>query len=218
MFLADSDGGSSGSVLETVLYVGGSLLASLGGWKGVVALFSRVKQTYQQNGMLAAGNQFAQVLAANREFVETLYTQFKAVVKAADTKDKAVAALLQQLPPEVIAKLRTDKTTLGASFTLDTLPAIDLAAIPFKDIVNEKLVAAVGTNDELLKSLVKSARDDEAASKAVDRVAGILGAVAGEGLNIGSKILTGGTISAKDVVGFVSGVGSTALGARSSKD
>lgn len=214
MFLAESN---NGSIIENILYVGGTLLASLGGWKGVVALITKVRTTYQQQGMLAAGTQFVQVLGAQREFVETLYTQIRAVVKAADMKDKAVNTLLSQLPKEVIDKLKASSTTLGAQFTLDTLPAIDLAAIPFKDIVNDKLMTSAGTNDEILKSLVKSAREDEAAAKAVDRVASILGAVTGEGLNIGSKVLTGGTVSAKDVLGFVSGVGSTALGAKPSK-
>jgi len=214
MFLAESN---NGSIIENILYVGGTLLASLGGWKGVVALITKVRTTYQQQGMLAAGTQFVQVLGAQREFVETLYTQLRAVVKAADMKDKAVNTLLSQLPKEVIDKLKASSTTLGAQFTLDTLPAIDLAAIPFKDIVNDKLMTSAGTNDEILKSLVKSAREDEAAAKAVDRVASILGAVTGEGLNIGSKVLTGGTVSAKDVLGFVSGVGSTALGAKPSK-
>lgn len=211
MWLAETN---TGSVIETVGYVVGALLTSLGGWKGVMAIFNKVRTTYQNQGMLAAGTQFVQVMATQREFLETFYTQFRAVVKAADMKDRAVTELLSQLPKEVVDGLRGAKPVLGAQFTLDTLPAIDIAAIPFKDIVNDKLVKSVGVNDEVLKSLVKSAREDEAASKAVDRVASILGAVTGEGLNIGSTVLTGGTVSAKDIMGFVSGVGSTALGAK----
>lgn len=205
---------TSSSWLETGFYVVSSLLAAAGGWKGITAAFNKVASAYKTQGMIAAGTQFVQLLGSNREFLETLYTQFKAVVKAADIKDKAISDLLKQLPKEVIDNLHKDKAVLGASFSLDTLPAIDLAAIPFKDIVNDKLIVSAGVNDEILKSLVKSAREDEAASKAIDRVASILNAITGEGLNIGSKVLTGGTVSIADILAMVSGVGSAALGAK----
>lgn len=203
--------------LDALLGTGTAIVTALGGWQGVRRVWDMFAKKYQQEGFLAAAQNTATILGANRELIETLYDQFKAVVRSADLKDKSIAALKELIPAEKLVELDKARELAMARIDVANLPPLDLALMPFKDIVNANLVKNAEVNDKLLKQLVTAARADESAAKAVDRVAGILGAVAGEGLNLGSRIVTGGTVSASDIVGFIAGVGSTALGAKPPK-
>lgn len=177
-----------------------------------IVVYKKARKAWTEEGIVGTAN----VLAENHKFFAELYTQLKGVVKAVGVKEEAINDVLSKIDPETKAKLKEATKLIGGA-TLDgsSLPAIDVAGLAFKDIVNNKLLKEDAINDKILKSLVTSAKEDKDASEALNKVAGIAGAVVGEGLNIGSKIATGGTISAGDVVGFISGVGSTALGARS---
>jgi len=177
-----------------------------------IVVFKKAKKGWDAKG--AAG--VIGVLGENHKFFADLYTQLKGVVKAVGVKEEAINEVLAKIDPETKAKLKEATKLIGGA-TLDgsSLPAIDVAGLAFKDIVNTKLLKEDAINDKILKSLVTSAKEDKDASEALNKVAGIAGAVVGEGLNLGAKIATGGTVSAGDIVGFVSGVGSTALGARS---
>jgi len=181
-----------------------------------IPVFMKLKKVWTEKGAAGAASAVPGLLAEHRDTLGTLYRQLKAVVKAVDLKETAVSDLIEKLPDEIKKGSLGDalkKMSLGDARELSSL---DLAKIPFKDIVNSKLVKEDEVNDELLKSLVESAKKDEATNVAIDKVASTIGGVAGEGLNIATKIATGGTVSAKDVVGFLSGVGSSALGARDS--
>ena len=194
-----------------------TIAASVGGFLTIaIPVGIKLYKVVKTKGIAEAAKQVPQILIENREAIGKIYRQLKAVVKAVDLKEAAISDLIEKLPEDVLSGDlgKTLKTmSLG---TVTSLSSLDLAKIPFKDIVNAKLMAEGETNDELLKSLVDSARKDEATNIAIDRVASIIGGVAGEGLNIGTKIATGGTVSVSDIVGFLSGVGSSALGARDS--
>ena len=194
-----------------------TIAASVGGFLTIaIPVGIKLYKVVKAKGIAEAAKQVPQILIENREAIGKIYRQLKAVVKAVDLKEAAISDLIEKLPEDVLSGDlgKTLKTmSLG---TVTSLSSLDLAKIPFKDIVNAKLMAEGETNDELLKSLVDSARKDEATNIAIDRVASIIGGVAGEGLNIGTKIATGGTVSVSDIVGFLSGVGSSALGARDS--
>lgn len=202
--------------LDMGITVVSTVAAMAGGWKGIKAIGVRLATKYRTEGAMGVMKDVPAVLGDNAQLLMTIYNQFKAVVKAIDMKEAAFQNVLKALPESALKTLRESTSTLGAQFSMGTLADIDLAAIPFKDIVNSKLVNKAGVNDEVLKALVTSARKDESAAVALDRVAAVAGAAVGEGLNIGAKVLTGGTVDIKDVVGFVSGVGSAALGAKSS--
>ena len=181
-----------------------------------IPAYMKLKKVWSEKGARGTAAAVPGILLENRESMGTLYRQLKAVVKAVDLTEEAVSDLIKHLPDDIKKGALADslkKMSLGNAVELSSL---DLAKIPFKDIVNSKLVNENEVNDELLKSLVTSARSDESTNVAIDKVASTIGGVAGEGLNIASKIATGGTVSAKDVVGFLSGVGSSALGARDS--
>jgi len=182
----------------------------------ILKIFKNGKKKWQEEGALAVAKDVPTILGENHKLFADIYTQLKGVVKAVGVKEDAIKEVLSKIDPETKAKLKEATKLIGGA-TLDgsALPAIDIAGLDFKDIVNTKLMKENAIDDKILKSLVTSAKEDKDASEALNKVAGIAGAVVGEGLNIGSKIATGGTISAGDVVGFISGVGSTALGARS---
>jgi hypothetical protein len=203
MFLAETNWFDIGTGVLSALVV---LVPS-----GIV-VFKKAKKGWDEKG--AAG--VTGVLVENHKFFADLYTQFKGVVKAVSVKEEAVNDLLANISPADKDKLRAVTKMIGGA-TLDgtALPSIDIVGLAFKDIVNNKLMKEDAINDKILKSLVVSAKEDKDASEALNKVAGIAGAVVGEGLNIGAKVFTGGTVSAGDVVGFISGVGSSALGARS---
>lgn len=181
-----------------------------------IPLAMKLRKKWKNDGATEAAKAVPALAFENREAFGKLYRQLKAVVKATDLKEEAIQDLVGKLPEEIrsgdVGK-SLKKMSLGDARELSSL---DLAKIPFKDIVNSKLVKENEANDELLKSLVDSARKDEATNVAIDKVASTLGGLAGEGLNIGTKIATGGTVSAKDVVGVITGVGSSALGAKDS--
>lgn len=184
----------------------------------IIGIFKKGKKKWQEEGALAVAKDVPSVLAENHKMFADIYTQLKGVVKAVGVKEEAVKEVLSKMSEEDKDKLRKiTKTIGGAKLDGSALPAIDVAGLEFKDIVNTKLMKENAINDKILKSLVTSAKEDKDASEALNRVAGIAGAVVGEGLNIGAKVATGGAVDAGDVVGFVSGVGSTALGARSKK-
>lgn len=179
-----------------------------------IAVFKKLKKGWVENG--AAG--VATVAAENHKFFADFYTQFKGVVKAIGVKEEAMEEVLSKMSPEDKDKLRAvTKKIAGAKLDGGSLPAIDVAELAFKDIVNTKLMKEGAINDKVLKSLVKSAKEDKDASEALNTVMGVAGAVVGESLNIGAKVATGGTVDAKDIFGFVSGVGSSALGAKKRK-
>ena len=176
-----------------------------------VVVFKKAKKGWDAKGVAGVVG----VLTENHKFFADLYTQLKGVVKAVGVKEEAIGEVLSKMTPEDKDKLRAlTKTISGATLDGTSLPAIDVAGLAFKDIVNNKLIKEDAINDKILKSLVTSAKEDKDASEALNKVAGIAGAVVGEGLNIGARVATGGTIDAKAIIGFVSGVGSTALGAK----
>ena len=176
-----------------------------------IVVFKQAKKAWTEKG--AAGT--VGVLVENHKFFAELYTQLKGVVKAVGVKEEAINDVLSHMSEEDKDKLRkVAKVVSGATLDGTALPSIDVAGLNFKDIVNNKLIKEDAINDKILKSLVTSAKEDKDASEALNKVAGIAGAVVGEGLNIGARVATGGTVDAKAIMGFVSGVGSTALGAR----
>ena len=182
----------------------------------ILAIFKKGKKKWSEAGALAAVKEVPNILGENHKLFADIYTQLKGVVKAVGVKEEAMQDVLSKLDPETKAKLKEATKLIGGA-TLDgsSLPAVDVAGLAFKDIVNTKLMKEGAINDKILKSLVTSAKEDKDASEALNKVAGIAGAVVGEGLNIGAKVFTGGTVSAGDILGFASGVGSSALGARS---
>jgi len=196
---------------ELIKYGAGALVA-LGALAPVIyGVFKKAKK----DGALEAAKTVPAVLAANHEMFAKFYKQFKGVVKAVEAKETATQDVIANLTPAERERLReTSAAISGVTLDGTTLPAIDVAGIAFRDIVNNKLIKESEVNDEILKSLVTSAKHDESASQALNKVSGIAGAVVGESLNIGAKIASGGTVDAKDVLGFISGVGSTALGAK----
>jgi len=196
------------------LTVGGVVVVFVTGT--AIPVFIKLKKVWTEKGASGAAAAIPGVLIEHRDSIGKLYKQISAVVRAVDTKEEAISDLIEKLPDEIKKGALGDalkKMSLGDAKELSSL---DLAKIPFKDIVNSNLVKSGDTNDALLKSLVESARSEESTNVAIDKVASTLGGIAGEGLNLASKIATGGTVSAKDVVGFLSGVGSSALGAKDS--
>lgn len=211
MFLAEIDWG------ELLKYGGGALVTIIASIPVFIAIFKKGKKKWKEEGAMAVALGVPVVLAENHKMFASLYTQLKAVVKAVSVKEEAIQDVISELDADTIAKLKEVTKTIGGA-TLDgsSLPAIDVAGLKFKDIVNTKLMKEGAIDDKILKSLVESAKADKDASEALNRIAGIAGAVVGEGLNIGAKVATGGTVDVGDVIGFISGVGSSALGARSS--
>lgn len=167
----------------------------------------------KERGVVETASAVPAVLMANREALGQLYRQLKGIVKAVDTKEKAIQEVFANMPDEAKAALKTtfDAMAMG---TAKELTSLDLAKIPFKDIVNDKLIKENEINDEVIKSLVESAKKDEATNVAIDKVASVIGGIAGEGLNIATKVATGGTVGAKDIAAFLSGVVSSGMGAR----
>jgi len=210
MFLAEINWGD-------LLTAGAGVIGTIVvGIPAIMAIFKKGKKKWSEDGAFAAVKEVPNILGENHKLFADIYTQLKGVVKAVGVKEEAMQDVLSKLDPETKAKLKEATKLIGGA-TLDgsSLPAIDVAGLAFKDIVNTKLMKEGAINDKILKSLVTSAKEDKDASEALNKVAGIAGAVVGEGLNIGAKVFTGGTVSAGDIIGFASGVGSTALGARS---
>lgn len=178
-----------------------------------IPLARKIWTMAKEKGMAETAASVPGLLLANREALGSLYRQLKGIVKAVEVKEQAVQAVFENMPPDAKASIKKVFDDM-ASGTAKELTALDLAKIPFKDIVNDKLIKENEINDELIKSLVESAKKDEATNVAIDKVASVIGGIAGEGLNIATKVATGGTVGAKDIASFLSGVLSSGMGAR----
>lgn len=178
-----------------------------------IPILRKVWTTAKEKGASEAIQSVPALLMANREALGTFYRQLKAIVKAVDTKEGAIQEVFANMPAEAKTSLKKAFDDMSAG-TARELTALDISKIPFKDIVNDKLIKEDEINDELIKSLVESARKDEATNVAIDRAASVIGGIAGEGLNLATKVATGGAVGAKDIASFLSGVLSSGMGAK----